>query len=199
MLTNLKSKMMALLIAGVMLGLGGCAGISPTKVPQHISGTADFAYKLARNNSGVLYGAVWNSTFNHDITTVQFACDIIHNSDERCSHPDDYVVGKIVTRSQFLEGNPFIMILMEKDKAIEPCTNYLSNKTCTFVKIQTEKGKLGTVLEIVASPKDADGEKCHWSGGGVGGVVCPGWDSANEVKKFTTLGSTKMALTGVEE
>ena len=188
--------MMVVLMAGVMLGLGGCASISPTKTPTQISGTAEHAYKLARNGSGVLYGPVLNSALNHDITTTRFACDVINNTDERCAHPDEYVVGKIMPKSEFHEGAATVIILMEKNKAIEPCSNFLSNKTCTFVKIKTEKGKLGTVLEVVASPQDSDGEKCRWTGGGVGGVVCPGWNYSNEVKSFTASG---FALTGVEE
>jgi hypothetical protein len=191
MLTNLMNKLMVLTMAGVMLGLGGCASISPTKVPTQISGTANHAYKLARDGSGVLYGVIHNSGLNHDITTARFACDAINNSDERCSHPDDYVVRKVVPNSEFNEGLLTIVVLMEKDKAIEPCWNFSNNKTCTYVKIKTEKNKLGTVLEIVSIPGD---DKCHWSLGAIGGVVCPGW-SYSEVRHFT---ASQFALTGVD-
>ena len=196
MLNTLMNKMMVVLMAGVMLGLGGCAGISPTKVPQQMSGTADHAYKLAKNGSGVLYGLVLNSPFNHDVTTAKFACDAINNTDERCSHPDDYVLARIATRSQYWDGVPAIMIFMDKNKAIEPCWNFSNNKTCTYVKVQMEKGKLGTVLEVASVPGD---DKCHWSGGGVGGVVCGEWDSAREVRTFHTTSSTTSDLIGVDE
>ena len=191
MLTNLKNKMMVMLMAGVMLGLGGCAGISPMKAPAQITGTADFAYKLARNNSGMLYGPIYNSPFNHEVTTVKFVCDSINNSDERCAHQDDYVVGKIIPRRQF-SGGVWVIVLMEKSKEIQSCTSIIGDQ-CTYVKVKTEKGKLGTVVEVVALPGE---NKCHWSGGTVGGPVCPEWDSAKEVRKFDV---TDYALTGVDE
>ncbi len=194
MLTTIKNKLVILAMIGVMAVLSGCAGISPNRVPSQITGTADFAYKLAKNDSGVLYGAVWNSPLNHDVTTVKFACDAIYNSDERCSHPDDYMVGKIVTKSQF-SGGMVTLILMEKDKFIAPCGDFRTNRTCTFVKVQYEPHKLGTVLEIVASPKDSEDEKCYWHLGTIGGIICPDWNSAKEVRSFKAV---DFALTGVE-
>jgi len=179
----------------VMSMLGGCAAISPNKTPSQITGTSDFAYRLAKNDSGILYGVVINSPLNKDITTVKFACDAIHNNDERCSHQDNYVVGKIYPRSQFIDGFATVVILMQKDKEIQACWNFASKEYCTYVKVQTEKGKLGTVLEIVSRPGE---EICFWRGGLVGGVVCPslGWDSAKEIRGFSAPG---YALKGVDK
>ena len=192
-MTNKFKTQLIIALTGVMLGLGGCVSVGPTNHPQQVTGTADFAYKLAKDGSGILYGLVNKSPFDHDITTVKFVCDLINNTDERCAHPDDYMVGQILPRSEFSQGIASVLILMEKGKEIEPCWNYSNNKTCTYVKVQTAKGKFGTVLEVVSRPGE---DKCYWSGGGVGGVVCPGWDSAKEVREFT---AERFGITSVKE
>src|ERR1035437_6568843 len=102
-------KIYAVIMVLILGMLGGCAGISPIRAPAQLTGTADFAYQLAKDDSGILYGVVYNSGLNSDITSVKFACDAIHNADERCAHPDDYVVGKLYPRSQFMNGGAVIV------------------------------------------------------------------------------------------
>ena len=183
MLNTLMNKMMVVLMAGVMLGLGGCA-VAPSKI---MTGSIDNAYKLAKNNTGVIYGA-WIDPESYAMgdsgITVKSACDYVKNSDPRCAHQEDYIVGDVVPSIYSYAGSAQILAFMPKSMNIKP--HKLSWDTYTYVKVRSEPGKISEIIEIASEPGD---KKCFWSGLPLGGgTVCPAynWDYRNDLHSYDT-------------
>jgi len=180
MLNTLMNKMMVVAMAGVMLGLGGCAGVGPMTTSN-----IENAHKLAKDNSGIVYGA-WMSP--DDLyaggVTVKSACDTINNNDERCNHQEDYKMGFVVVDVGFNAGLADVFTLMPKSMDVNFCKK--PGSSCTFLKVHAVNGKLGEVIEIASVPGD---DKCHWSGmPGIGGTSCPAynWDSRKDLHSYDT-------------
>ena len=177
MLNTLKNKMMVVLMAGVMLGLGGCAA-SSVKI---MNGSVNNAYKLAKDNSGIVYGP-WMS--GADIaSTVKSACDGINNADSRCANQNDYLIGYVMPEFGFSAGGAPVFVLMPKSMNINFCKNNLASD-CTYLKVKAESGVFGTIVEVASLPGE---NKCYWSGvGRIGGVSCPayGWDYHKDLRNF---------------
>ena len=100
---------------------------------------------------------------------VKSACDSIQNSDSRCAHQNDYVIGDVIPRIGYFNGAAQVLTLMPKSMDVKFVK--LGYADYVYLKVQAEAGKLGTVLEVASVPGDG---KCHWSGLPLaGGTVCP--------------------------
>jgi len=172
-------KKIYIVVMLVIMGmLTGCAA-SPARITM---GSVDNAYKLAKDDSGIVYGPF--VTTQAIGVTIKNACDDIKNNDLRCSHQDDYVIGAVVPVVGFSAGSAPILTLVLKKTGINGC-KYMSASNCTFLKVQAEYGKFATVVQVASVPGD---EKCYWTGGGMigSGTVCPSykWDYSKDLRSF---------------
>lgn len=177
------NKIWLVVMVVVMGMLGGCAA-SPAKI---MSGSIDQAHKLAKDGSGIVYGA-WidpdSFAVNGSGITVKSACDYIHNNDDRCNHQEDYVVGDVIPKIGGLDGAAQILAFIPKN-IIAPLIK-VSYDDYTYVKVQAKRGGIGEVLEVVSLAGD---KKCYWSGLPLGGgVVCPAynWDYRKDLRDYDT-------------
>lgn len=175
-------KKIYIVVMLVIMGmLGGCASSSRMTIAN-----VDNAHKLAKNDSGIVYGA-WMSPdkLHASGVTVKSACDDIKNNDSRCANQDDYIMGFVVSDIGFSAGLADVFTLMPKSMDVK-FSQPGYTETYVYVKVRAEAGKFGTVLEVASVPGDG---KCHWGGVAlIGGTVCPAynWDSSKELRSYDT-------------
>ena len=152
-----------------------------------MTGSIDNAYKLAKNSSGVIYGA-WIDpeafAMKDSGITVKSACDYIKNNDPRCAHQDDYIVGDVVPSIYKMAGSAQILAFMPKSMNVKP--HKVSWDAYTYVKVLSEPGKISEIIEIASVPGD---KKCHWDWFPLGGgTVCPAynWDYQKDLRSYDT-------------
>ena len=151
--------------------VSGCGNIN--SAIKHQTNEGQFA---TRNGSGILYG-----TANPQVIPIKQACDAINNSDPRCLEQSKYKILVVTSGYGYSRGFIGSTALVDKDLNLHTCKQPAWEK-CTYVKLQLEKGKLGTYVGVVSEIGD---EKCEWSGlNGVGGTVCKAfnWDYSKDMK-----------------
>lgn len=160
-----------------LMALGGCA-VGPVRTTN---GSVNNAYKLAKDNSGITYGPAIAMTA-YDGVTIENACDTIKNNDARCAYQTDYKIINVPSEVGFYAGVTVVLTLLPKDMDIVLCDGKVP---CSFLKVHSEKGKFGTILEVASGPGEM---KCYWSGFGKAGsgTVCPAynWDYRKDLRDF---------------
>ena len=150
---KVKNILKVLVVCGVLTMLVGCASYG------------DIAQKYASNSKveGIIYGA------GIDYKSANEVCSAIHNSDERCTHPEQYKVVSVAAKVGYSDGFTGIIAFAPKNMDVgEQCVT--GSSKCTYLKALVERNKLGTVLEVASRPGE---DKCHWSGmPRIGGTVC---------------------------
>lgn len=167
------------LIAAVltMMVLGGCA-VSPERI---VKGSVNSAYKLAKDNSGITYGPGFPALT--DGVTVQNACAAINNGDPRCDHQNDFEIINVPSAIGFSAGVTVVLALVPKNFDFTICNG---RNQCSFLKVHSDLGKFGTIIEVAAGLGETS--KCYWTRGGKmgSGTVCPAynWDYRKDLRSF---------------
>ena len=178
---------MVVLMAGVMLGLGGCSTI--TSINKSTIGTMERSQELTKDNSGLLYGVATDIVNKDDNAAgVKEACNTINNSDSRCSHQEDYMLSNVIPAAGYNAGAPHIVTLIPKSAKVHNC-RVMKNDDCSFVKIQAKHGEIATFVEVVSSPANKN-DNCIWSGMPmIGGTICAAynWDYRVNLNDYSTF------------
>jgi hypothetical protein len=128
----------------------------------------------SKNSGGLIYGKATTFIGNNDSRTEE-ACAAIKNADARCSEKEKYQARFVVSSIGLSDGAKGFMAIADKNLNVG---NEWRGGDGVFVKATRNAGELGTILEVVTRPGDAN-PNCHWSGlPGAGGTVCPAfnWD-----------------------
>lgn len=165
-----------LLVASVVVMgmLGGCAA-SPAKI---ISANLENAHKLAKDNSGVVYGVAFPGSLSG--LNVSNVCESIKN-DDRCNHQADFSVVVVIPVVGLSSGPIGVIALSDKKSNLHFCTSTW-NDDCTFVKVHADLGMAATIIEVASLSGE---KKCHWVGlQGMGGTVCSAynWDYRKDLR-----------------
>ena len=185
MLNTLMNKMMVVLMAGVMLNLGGCAGM--LSIDKATISTMERSQNLTKDNSGIIYGVAIEIGKDNAVG-VKEACDANQNIDTRCSHQDDYILTHVIPAAGYNAGAPHIVTLIPKSAKINNC-RMMKSDNCSFVKIQAKHGEIATFVEVVSSPANKN-DNCIWSGMPmIGGTICAAynWDYRANLNDYSTF------------
>jgi hypothetical protein len=186
MLTNLKNKMMVVLMAGVLLGLGGCAEM--TGIDKSTLATMERSQELTKDNSGIIYGVAIRTSNDDIASSVKDACNTVNNNDARCLHQEDYILSQVIPAAGYNAGAPHITTLIPKSAKINNC-RMMKGSDCSFVKIQAKHGEIATFIEVVSSPANKN-DNCIWSGMPmIGGTICAAynWDYRANLNDYSTF------------
>lgn len=144
------------------------------------------AYKLAKDESGVIYGAA--GLITDDSISASSVCQFIQGSDPRCIHAEEYLPVAIWSGFGFYSASAVTIAIIPKDSSIAKDIAYfkgrVGDRKQPYVKARAIKGQLATVMEVVSTEGDG---KCYWQGlPRVGGTVCShyGWDYRKDMKSW---------------
>lgn len=176
------NKIFLLAMILVLGMLEGCALNTPI---ERISvASVENAHKLAKNNSGILFG-LWLTDAKFHQQNIHKVCEAIKNNDPRCANQNDYILGMVVPAYGAYAGKAVVLTLISKDMKLSSCDSPQSGTSdCTYLKVKAEKGKIGTVIEIASAQGDG---KCKWSGANrIGGTICPAynWSYEEELRDY---------------
>ncbi|GEM_PF-2483470 len=174
-----KFKLIAALLPAILLT--GC--FSNAKLTRV---NIDQAYKLAKDDSGIIFGAA--GVFIDESVSAARLCAFINNSDPRCSQADEYVGVAVWSAFGFYAGSALTIALAPKNSSVVQDIAYfrgrVGNSKQPYVKARAIKGQFATVLEVVSTHGD---EKCYWQGlPRAGGTICPqyDWDYRKNIKSW---------------
>jgi len=144
------------------------------------------AYKLAKDESGVIYGVAGLHT--DESISASKVCQFIEGRDPRCSHAEEYIPVSIWSGFGMFAASAVTVAIIPKDSSIAKDIAYfkgrVGDRKQPYVKARAIKGQLATVLEVASTHGDG---KCYWQGlPRVGGTVCPhyGWDYRKDMKSW---------------
>jgi len=162
------------LVAAMVVMVTGCASTEGL-----VKSNVDNSYRLAKNDSGVVYGLV-NVIASENETAK--ACAAINNADERCNTTGKYKAVRMASAFGFAASMAGTIAMVPTETTLKACATG-GGQGCSYAKIKTERGKFSTLINVVTEGENG----CHWSGmPKAGGVVCDDWDYHKDMRDWDT-------------
>jgi hypothetical protein len=159
----------------------------------NLNSAATAATMVNSAEPGVFYGMALNPG---EFWSVKQLCESVPNKDERCAHPNDYEVVKVLGQFSYevgMGGDVGILALVKKDfTGLDVLkSNIKMSKKAPYAKAKITPNQFGEVLSIVSTNND---RVCFWKGQyEEGGTICPAfnYDYHNHFHGIRTIISTE--------